>query len=342
MSTVVDVAVVGATGLTGETLLSLLAERRFPYGKVHALAPESAAGGRIEFAGGYLRVAAVEEFDFRRVRIAFFCGRAELAAEHARRAAAAGCLVIDASGHSRADTAVPLVVPEVNPEPLAAMADGIVAVPDGLATALAVALKPLFVAVGLARVDVATYQAVSGSGKSGIDELAGQAATLLNGREIKTCVYPKQIAFNCLPQIGTLDDEGYSSEERAIIADIRRLLGAEELAVAVTSVRVPVFFGDAAVIHLETIEPLTVSRAHALLSAADGVAVVGGAGQEGDFPTAVTDSANHDEVFVGRIRRDVTRPKGLNFWIVADNVRRGGALNSVQIAERWVGDYLSE
>ncbi len=334
-----NVAVVGANAAVGEAVLALLAQRKFACDQVYALAAGAASGGRVEFGDGYLRVQPLDEFDFSKADLALFVAGAAVAGEYAPRAVAAGCLAIDGSGRFAADPQCPLVVPEVNPTAIATRpAGGIIASPGSAAVALLVAVKPLYDAAGIERIDVATYQAVSGSGKAGIDELAGQSAMLLNGCEPKRRVYPKQIAFNCLPQIGEIGADGYSGEERALIDQTRRVLGDECLSVAVTAVQVPVFYGHSLAVHLQAGSELTAGQARELLTGAAGVTVLDERG-DGGYPTVVTEAVRHDTVFVGRIREDGSRSHGLNLWVVADNVRKGAALNCVQIAELLARDH---
>ncbi len=335
-----DVAVVGATSVVGETILELLAERDFPVGKLHPLAAESEAGGRVQFGSKNLAVKCLAEFDFSCVQIAFFAAGADVAAEYATKAAGAGCVVIDNSAEFRQDEDVPLVVPEVNPEEIAQYNQShIIANPNCSTIQMVVALKPIHDAVGIERINVATYQAVSGSGKAAIDELAGQTAALLNCKPLESKVYSKQIAFNILPLIDELQDNGYTREEMDIVNGVKRLMGEDSVQVNPTAVRVPVFFGYSEVIHIETKTAISASTARSLLEKAPGVEVVDELG-EGGYPTAVSESAGQDPVFVGRIREDISHPRGLDLWVVADNVRKGAALNSVQIAEILIKDYI--
>ncbi len=335
-----DIAVVGATSVVGETLIELLAERDFPVASLHPLAPEEEAGGRIQFGKKNLAVRPLESFDFSGVAIAFFVAGAQVAAEHAPRAASQGCVVIDTSAEFRNDEDVPLVVPEVNASDLAAYREsGIVASPDCSTIQMVVALKPLHDAVGIERINVATYLAVSGTGKAAIEELAGQTAALLNCKSLQTKVYTKQIAFNVLPDTEALQENGYSRAEMAIIEQTRRLLGDETIAINPTVARVPVFYGHSEAVHIETRTKLTADAARELLRRAPGVEVVDGR-EAGEYPTAVSESAGSDHVFVGRIREDLSHPRGLDLWIVADNVRKGAALNSIQIAEILIKDYI--
>jgi len=335
-----NVAVVGATGAVGETMLSILAERAFPVGEVAALASSRSAGKRVAFGDRMLTVQDLADFDFSNTQIALFSAGGSISAEHAPRAAAAGCVVIDNTSHFRREEDVPLVVPEVNPEAIAGYTQrGIIANPNCSTIQMVVALKPIDDAACIERVNVATYQAVSGTGKEAIEELATQTANLLNGRPVEPTVYPRQIAFNALPHIDTFQDNGYTREEMKMVWETRRILGRESIQVNATAVRIPVFYGHSEAVHLETREKLTAARARDLLSHAPGVTVLDER-RDGGYPTAVTEGAGHDDVFVGRIREDITHPRGLDLWVVSDNVRKGAALNSVQIAEVLIKEYM--
>ncbi len=340
MSKTYDVAVVGAGDLVGEAILDLLASRRFPVGRVFALELHADGEQEVEFGGKTLDIEPLEHFDFSSVQLALFAASETVAAEYAPRAAAAGCIVIDDSTCFRDDGDVPLVVAEVNPDALSGYAQrNIVASPGSVVTQMLIALKPLHDAVGITRINTATYQAVSGVGRKGVDELARQTAQLLNARPVEPDVFPKQITFNVLPVIGELDENGYTREENKMIRETRKIMGLPSLAVNPTAVRVPVFFGHAATIHIETASKLTATEARKILAGSAGVVVMEGAAN-GGYPTPVTDAASHDAVYIGRVREDLSHPCGLNLWVVADNVRKGAALNVVQIAERLVCDYV--
>lgn len=335
------IAVVGVTGLVGETALALLAERGFPVSEVFALDVKTATGGRVGFKDAYLRVQDLAAFDFTRADLAFFCIDEALAAEHAPRAAAAGCVVIDDSAQFRLDEDVPLVVPEVNPQTLAGFNQRrIIANPNTGVTLMSLVLKPLHDVAGIERINVCTYQAVSGTGKAAVDELAGQSAAIFNMKPLKSRIYPKQIAFNVLPQIGELLDNGYTREEMKMLWETRKVLAAPDLRVNATTVRVPVFYGHGLALHLETRDKLAANDARRLLKKTAGVKVLD-TGKTGGYPTPVTEAAGKDAVYVGRLREDHSHPRGLALWIVADNVRKGSALNGIQIAEILVKDYLN-
>ena len=335
-----DVAVVGATGAVGETMLSILAERKFPYNTVYAVASSRSAGSRVEFGGGHLVVQDLETFDFSKVQIGLFSPGASVSKIYAPKAAAKGCVVIDNTSEFRYEPDIPLVVPEVNPHAVAGYtARGIIANPNCSTIQMLVALKPIHDAVGIERINVCTYQSVSGTGKEAIEELATQTASLLNAKPVESHVYPKQIAFNVLPQIDVFMDNGYTKEEMKMVWETRKIMGDESIQVNPTAVRVPVFFGHSEAIHIETRKKISAQQATELLRKFPGVVVLD-EHKPGGYPTAVTEAAGKDPVFVGRIREDISHPRGLDLWVVADNVRKGAALNSVQIAELLVKDFL--
>ncbi|MGR8935268.1 MAG: aspartate-semialdehyde dehydrogenase [Gammaproteobacteria bacterium] len=335
-----DVAVVGATGAVGETMLAILEERNFPVGNVYALASSRSVGKRIGFKDTALKVEDLAAFDFSKVQIGLFSAGASISAEYAPKAAAAGCIVIDNTSYFRYDDDIPLVVPEVNAEKIAAYRNrGIIANPNCSTIQMLVALKPIYDAVGIERINVCTYQAVSGTGKKAIDELAQQTAQLLNGKPVEAKVYPKQIAFNVLPQIDVFMDNGYTKEEMKMVWETQKILGDAAVKVNATAVRVPVFFGHSEAVHIETREKIGVEQVRALLAKAPGVTLLDER-RNGGYPTAVTDSSGHDEVYVGRIREDISHERGVDLWVVGDNVRKGAALNSIQIAEELVKNFI--
>ena len=336
----VNVAVVGASGAVGEAMVEILAQRKFPVGELHLLASERSTGRRMAFGQRHLRVENLAGFDFSRVQLALFSAGGGVSAEHAPRAAAAGCVVIDNTSHFRRDADIPLVVPEVNPQALAGFrARNIVANPNCSTIQMLVALKPLHDAARITRINVATYQAVSGTGKAAIEELAGQTARLLNGQPIEPRVYPRQIAFNALPHIDSFQGNGYTREEMKMVWETRRILEDDSIAVNPTCVRVPVFHGHSEAVHIETERKLTAPEAAALLRAAPGVTLLDERA-DGGYATAVTEGAGGDAVFVSRLREDISHPRGLDLWVVADNLRKGAALNSIQIAEHLVRGHL--
>ena len=341
MSKTFDVAVVGATGAVGETMLEILHERNFPVGEVHALASSRSAGKRVAFGEKQLVVKDLAEFDFNTVQIGLFSPGASVSKIYAPLAAAAGCVVIDNTSQFRYDDDKPLIVPEVNAHAMAKYKDtGIIANPNCSTIQMLVALKPIHDAARITRLNVATYQAVSGTGKEAIEELGGQTARLLNAQPIDPTVYPKQIAFNCLPHIDSFQDNGYTKEEMKMVWETRKIMEDDSIQVNPTCVRVPVFYGHSEAIHLELERPLSADSARELLASSPGIAVIDDR-KDGGYPTAVTESAGADEVYVGRIREDISCENGLNLWVVSDNVRKGAALNSVQIAEVLIRDHLA-
>jgi len=340
MSKEYDVAVVGATGAVGETMVSILEQRKFPVRNLYPLASSRSAGSKIQFNGKHVTVEDLATFDFSKAQVGLFSAGGSISADYAPKAADAGCVVIDNTSHFRYDDDVPLVIPECNAHAIANYKNrGIIANPNCSTIQMLVALKPIYDAVGIERINVATYQAVSGTGKEAIEELAKQTADLLNVKEIKAEVYPKQIAFNALPQIDVFQDNGYTKEEMKMVWETKKIFEDAAILVNPTAVRIPVFFGHSEAIHIETHEKITAEKARELLEAAPGVEVMDKQ-EPGGYPTAVTEAAGKDPVYVGRIREDISHPRGLNLWVVADNVRKGAALNSVQIAEIFVKEYL--
>lgn len=341
MSRQFRVAVVGATGLVGDTMVKILEERDFPVSELFPLASNRSLGKSVEFRGRKYPVLELDGFDFSRADIGLFSAGGAISREYAPKAAAAGCVVIDNTSEFRNDDDIPLVVPEVNPQAIAGYeARGIIANPNCSTIQMVVALKPIHDAVGIERINVATYQSVSGAGKEAVEELAAQSAALLSGREAgapKTIA--KQIAFNCVPQIDSFEANGYTREEMKMVWETRKIFGEPAMRVNSTTVRVPVFYGHSEAVHIETRRKLTAADARALLEKAPGVQVLDERVPAG-YPTAVTEAANHDTVYVGRIREDISHEMGLNLWIVADNIRKGAATNSVQIAEILARDFL--
>ena len=341
MSKTFYVAVVGATGEVGETIISILEERKFPVGTLYPLASARSAGSRVEFRGSYVRVQDLAQFDFSKVQIGLFSAGGDVSAIYAPKAAAAGCVVIDNTAHFRYDADIPLVVSEVNPHAIAQYpARNIIANPNCSTIQMLVALKPIYDAVGITRINVCTYQSVSGTGKEAIEELAGQSAALLNAAPIEPKVYPKQIAFNVLPHIDVFQDNGYTKEEMKMVWETQKIFEDANIKVNPTAARVPVFYGHSEAVHIETRDKISAAQARALLQKAPGVVVLDER-KPGGYPTAVTESAGTDAVYVGRIREDISHPQGLDLWIVSDNVRKGAALNSIQIAEILIKDYLA-
>jgi aspartate-semialdehyde dehydrogenase len=340
MSQSLEVAVVGATGVVGESMLEILAERKFPATKVHALASERSIGKRVKYGNKMLAVDDLAEFDFSGVDIALFSAGASVSEATVPKAVAAGCVVIDNTSHFRYDDDIPLVIAEVNPERIADHTiRGIIANPNCSTMQLLVALKPIYDAVGIERINVATYQAVSGAGKSAVEELARQTSLLLNGRPVDTKKGVKQIAFNAIPHIDEFQDNRYTKEEMKMVWETQKILEDQSIGVNPTAVRIPTFFGHSEAVHIETVDKISAAEVCKLMRAAPGVKLLDGV-KTGAYPTAVTEAAGSDPVYVGRVREDISHPKGINLWIVADNIRKGAALNSVQIAEILAKNYL--
>lgn len=335
-----NVAVLGATGMVGESLLSILEERNFPVNKVYALASERSAGESVLYGNKTLDVLDVADFDFSQVQIALFSAGGAVSAKYAPKAAAAGCVVIDNTSHFRNDPQIPLVIPEINPERIADYKNhNIIANPNCSTIQMLVALKPIYDAVGIKKITVATYQAVSGTGKAAVSELIKQSMNLLNGQPTTAKVYSQQIAFNILPHIDEFLENGYTKEEMKMLIETRKILEDQNIVVNATTVRVPVVSGHSEAITIEMGRALTAQDARKLLETAPGVKVIDNPAKL-EYPTAFRDAVGSDEVFVGRIRNGVEDLTTLNLWVVSDNVRKGAALNSVQIAELLVQDYL--
>ncbi len=331
---------VGATGAVGDTMIKVLHERKFPISELIPLASERSAGQMVQFGRHDLEVIDLATFDFKGVDIAFFTAGSAVSKQYAPIAAQAGCVVIDNTACFRYDDDIPLVIPEVNPEAIAQYTQrNIIANPNCSTIQMLVALKPIYDAVGINRINVATYQAVSGTGQKAIRELISQLSELLNGRSIKPSVYPQQIAFNVLPHIDEFQDNGYTKEEMKMVWETRKIFNDQEILVNPTAARVPVLYGHSEAIHIELKAPMTAAAARSLLSKAPGVKVVDNVAKK-QYPTALMDATGHDEVFVGRIRNDISHPMGLNLWVVADNTRKGAATNAIQIAEILHQQYL--
>ena len=332
MSKQFKVAVVGATGAVGEVMLSILAERDFPASEVIALASKRSAGSLVKYGNDDTVVRDLATFDPAGVDIALFSAGGATSKEFAPKFAAAGAVVIDNSSTFRYDDDVPLVVSEVNPEQVGNRPRGIIANPNCSTMQLMVALKPIYDAAGIQRINVATYQSVSGAGRSGLEELGIQTGRLLNFQDIEPKKFQAQIAFNLIPHIDDFQDNGYTKEEMKLVWETRKILGDDSIQVNPTAVRVPVFYGHSEAVNVETRDKLSAEQARELLERAPGVEVVDER-VPGGYPTPVTHASGTDAVYVGRIREDFSHPHALNLWIVSDNIRKGAALNAVQIAE---------
>ena len=306
----VNVAIVGATGLVGSTLLQLFEENKLPIQHLYVLASQQSAGKTLTYKHQTLEIEDLAAFDFSQTQIAFFCVSNELAAQYAPIAAAAGNIVIDKSSHFRNQADIPLIVPEVNAGALSTLKPhNIIANPNCTTIPAAVVMKPIFDAVGIARVNIATYQSVSGTGKEAVQELRVQSLQVLNGQPIKTEVYPQQIAFNVLPHIDSFEDNGYTREEMKMVWELKKIFNEPSLSINPTAVRVPVFCGHAAALHIETRDKISAKQVESLLKTALGVHLVNG---DLPYPTPAHDAAGRDEVFVGRVREDISHPNGIN------------------------------
>ncbi|MDO9515103.1 MAG: aspartate-semialdehyde dehydrogenase [Syntrophales bacterium] len=334
-----NVAVVGATGVVGTEMIRTLEERNFPVGEITLLASERSLGRELTFRGKEYPVKVLNDDSFKGIEIGLFSPGGSVSERFAPVAAREGCVVIDNTNAFRMEPDIPLVVPEVNPEEIGNYRNrGIIANPNCSTIQMVVALKPIHDAVGIKRIVVSTYQAVSGTGKDAIEELVAQTRALLAMEDPKINVYPHRIAFNCLPHIDVFMENGYTKEEMKMVNETRKILKAPSMAVTATTVRVPVFYGHSESVNIETEKKITPDEVRKLLATAPGVTVV-------DDPSALryplaSDAAGKDDTFVGRIREDESIPNGINMWVVADNIRKGAALNAVQIAEILIDKYL--
>jgi aspartate-semialdehyde dehydrogenase len=332
-----NIAIVGATGIVGEALLDILESRKFPVNELYLFASEKTAGTLVSFKRKSYTVALIENFDFSKVQIAFFAAGSKVSEVYAPIAAEAGCVVIDKSSFFRYNPDVPLVIPEVNPGSIADYIHcNIIASPNCSTIQLLVALKPIYDAVGITRINVATYQAVSGTGKNAISELIKQTGDLLNGKPANCKVYSQPIAFNVLPQCDDFYENGYTLEEMKMVWETQKIFSDTHILVNPTAVRVPVIYGHSEAVHLETRDPISAEAVKLLLENAPGVVVM----DNSTYPTPQKNASGDDAVFVGRIRDDISHPNGIDLWIVSDNIRKGAALNAVQIAEILLTEYL--
>lgn len=339
MSRAFDVAVLGATGLVGQQMIEILEQREFPINNLYPLASARSAGGKVSFKGKDITVLDADEFDWSQVQIGFFSAGGSVSEKFAPLAADAGCVVIDNTSHFRYDPDIPLVVPEVNAHALADFRNrNIIANPNCSTIQMMVALKPIQDAVGIDRINIATYQSVSGAGKSAIEELARQTADLLGAREMKKNeAFSRQIAFNAIPQIDVFLDNDYTKEEMKMVWETQKIMGDDSIRVNATAVRIPVFYGHGEAIHLETRSPIDAQEVKELLADAPGVTLLA---EAEDFPTQVGNASGNDSVYVGRVRNDISHPNGINLWVVSDNIRKGAATNSIQIAEELIKNHF--
>ena len=336
-----NVAIVGATGAVGEVMLEMLSARGFPVKEVYVLASERSEGKKVMFGSKPLSVTNLASFDFKDADIGLFSAGGDISAEYAPKAAASNCIVIDNTSHFRYENDVPLIIPEVNSCKIKDYKNrNIIANPNCSTIQMLVALKPIYDAVGIKRITVSTYQAVSGSGSGAVNELAKQTAELLNGRKAECEVYPTQIAFNVLPHIDKFLDNGYTKEEMKMNWETVKIFGDEDIKVSATCVRVPVFYGHSEAIQIETSQHINEDEARELLRSANGVTIMDER-RDGGYPTAVLEATGEDSVFVGRIRQDLSLSNGLSLWVVSDNLRKGAALNSIQIAEELIKNHIN-
>jgi len=336
----VNVAIVGATGAVGQAMIEILAQRQFPVDKVYLLASERSAGQTMQCMGQDLVVQNLAEFDFTQVQIGLFSAGSSISAEFAPIAAQAGCIVIDNTSEFRMDADIPLVVPEVNAHAIAQYTQrGIIANPNCSTIQMLVALAPLHRQIGIERVNVATYQAVSGTGAPAIDELTQQSHAILANKPINPEIYPKQIAFNVLPHIDVFQDNGYTKEEMKMVLETQKILEDETVLVNPTCVRVPVFYGHSEALHVELKKWTSLSDIQTILANAPGVKLLDER-NDGGYATPATDAAGNDFTWISRLRLDLSHPRGLNMWVVSDNVRKGAALNSIQIGEYLINHHL--
>ncbi|WP_312140970.1 aspartate-semialdehyde dehydrogenase [Pantoea septica] len=330
-----NIALLGATGAVGNAVLELLAERQFPVGELYLLASENSAGETLRFEGRSLRVENAADFDWSQAQLAFFVAGRDASARYADEAASAGCLVIDSSDCFALSPDVPLVVPDVNPQVLADYRNrNLVSVADSLTSQLLSAIKPLVDAAGLGRLQVTNLLSVSSHGKSAVDGLAGESARLLNGVPAEEHFFGRQLAFNLLPQLA--DAEGSVASERRLVEQVRKVLQDDGLPIAVTSVQAPVFYGNAQIVHLESLRPLSADEARAELAQSVDINL----SDEESYPTQVGDASGNEQLSIGCVRNDYGIPELLQFWSVADNIRFGGALMAVKTAEKLVQEYL--
>ncbi len=340
MSEKLKIAVVGATGAVGEAMLSILAESGFAGCTIHALASDNSLGKTVEFGRRFIAVEVLDDFDFDSVDYALFSAGGDISLEYVPRASAAGCTVIDNTSAFRQDDDIPLVVPEVNADLLEDLPPGaIIANPNCSTIQMLVAIAPIHAAAGIDRINVATYQSVSGAGRKGMEELARQTMDRLSFKQVKPAVFAQPIAFNAIPVIDAMQANDYTREEMKLQWETSKILRDPSIGVNATAVRIPVFFGHSEAVHLETSRDISIQDVRALLQKAAGLQLVDDA-DPAEQVTAVTHAAGKDAVFVSRLRRDHSHPRGINLWVVGDNVRKGAALNAVQILKIIVDSKL--
>lgn len=335
-----NIAIIGATGIVGESLLNILHSRKFPVDKIVAIASSRSAGSKVKYGDTLIEVVAIDNYGFENIDIAFFSAGSGVSKKYAPIATQKGVVVIDNTSEFRYVDDIPLIVPEVNSVEISKhVKKNIIANPNCSTIQMLVALKPIHDRFQILDINVSTYQAVSGSGKKGVDELLSQSHSYMNQQKIKPSVYPKQIGFNVIPFVDSFCDNGYTKEEMKMVWETKKIFEDDSILVNPTAVRVPVFYGHSEAIHIETKEKIGAESAKELLKKMPGVTVIDEQ-KDGGYPTAVTEAAGENPVFVGRIREDISHPRGLNMWVVSDNVRKGAALNSIQIADILVKNYI--
>ena len=334
-----NIAIVGATGNVGRKMLEVLEQKKILIDQLFLVASPRSAGQKVNFNGKEYEIYNLETYDFSKAQITFFAAGGKISEKYAEKAAI-HTTIIDNSSFFRMDQDVPLIVPQVNPEAINVLKKNIISNPNCSTIQMLVALKPIYDAVGISRINVATYQAVSGSGKEAITELTNQTANLLNGNDVEVDVYTKQIAFNAIPHIDTFQDNGYTREEMKMVWETQKIFEDDSLLVNPTAVRIPVVYGHSEAVHIETKEKITAIDARNLLEKAEGVIVMDER-KDGGYATPFVEATNTDATYVSRIREDISHDKGLNLWVVSDNIRKGAALNSIQIAEILIRDYIS-
>jgi aspartate-semialdehyde dehydrogenase len=332
-----NIGVVGSTGAVGEVVLEILEQRSFPVGELRLFTSEKSQGTAHSFKGKTYHSLALDDDSFKGLDFCIFSAGSSVSLKHAQRCADAGCIVIDNTSAFRMDKSVPLVVPEVNPGDLSYVKvgkGGIIANPNCSTIQMVVVLSPILATYGLTRVIVSTYQSTSGAGKKAMEELSAQVVSLFNNQEVKRSIFPHQIAFNCIPQIDVFEENGYTKEEMKMINETRKILHQPDLAVTATTVRVPTFTCHSESVYIETEDEVDIEELKDLLAESPGIVVLDDP-EKGIYPVPFS-ASGRDEVFVGRIRRDLSNPNGINLWIVSDNLRKGAALNAVQIAEQLI------
>ena len=340
MSKKYNIAVVGATGAVGKMMIQILLERNFPIKKLYLLASKKSEGKKLKINGEEYLITSLDDFDFKDTDIALFSAGGEISKKYASVATKNNTIVIDNTSFFRYEKNIPLIVPEVNGNEISKYNEtGIIANPNCSTIQMLVAIKPIHDVCKIKRINVCTYQAVSGSGSLAIEELKDQVLAYTNNKDIKSNVYPKQIAFNVIPQIDKFMDNGYTKEEMKMVWETKKILD-NSIEVNPTTVRVPVFYGHSEAVHLELAEKITATKVKNILMDNSNDVVLIDEHKDGGYPCAANECEDSNDVFVGRVREDISTPNGINMWVVSNNIRKGAAYNSVQIAELLIKDYL--